>query len=175
MGTHSADTAPVTDRCGSTCTRLESARPGVGLAPYPGHPGGGLRVVAATDDVAAARGVGSDDERAVPQLAVEVLAVIALDALPRPEPLVDGAPGGQEGGQGPHVLGGGGGGAAPAEAHREPRETRLVHQPPARISRMWAAIASSASSQLTGTNPGASPRPLRGLVRFMGWRMRCGL
>ena len=47
--------------------------------------------------------------------------------------------------------------------------------PLARMARMCPAIASRASSQLTGTNPGSSPRPLRGLVRFMGWRMRCGL
>ena len=44
-----------------------------------------------------------------------------------------------------------------------------------RISSMRAAIASSASSQPIGTNPGSSLRPLRGLVRRMGWRIRCGL
>ena len=106
---------------------LEPARAGVGLAPYPGDPGRGLRVVAATDDVAAARGVGRHDERAVPQLAVEVLAVVALHALPRPEPHVDRPPGGEEGGQGAHVLGRG---AASAEAHREPRKSGLVDEPP---------------------------------------------
>ena len=47
--------------------------------------------------------------------------------------------------------------------------------PRERISSMRAAIASRASSQPTGTNPGSSPRPLRGFVRRMGWRMRCGL
>ena len=106
---------------------LEPARAGVGLAPYPGDPGRGLRVVAAAYDVAAARGVGRHNERAVPQLAVQVLAVVALHALPRPEPHVDRPPGGEEGGQGPHVLGRG---AAPAEAHREPRKSGLVDEPP---------------------------------------------
>ena len=47
--------------------------------------------------------------------------------------------------------------------------------PRERISSIFAAIALKASSQLTGTNPGSSPRPLRGLVRRMGWRMRWGL
>ena len=105
---------------------LQAARAGVRLAPHPGDPRRGLRVVAATDDVAAARGVGGDDERAVPELAVEVLAVVALDALSRAEAHVDGTPRGEEGRQRPHVLGGG---AAASEAHREPREARLVHEP----------------------------------------------
>ena len=47
--------------------------------------------------------------------------------------------------------------------------------PRERMSSMRAAIASSASSQLTGTKPGSSPRPLRGLVRCMGCRIRWGL
>ena len=106
---------------------LEPARARIRLAPDPGHPRRCLRVVAATDDVAGAGGVGGDDERPVPELAVEVLAVVALDPLPGPETHVDGPPRGEEGGEGPHVLGGG---AAAPEAHREPREPRLVHEPP---------------------------------------------
>jgi hypothetical protein len=48
-------------------------------------------------------------------------------------------------------------------------------RPLARTSLSLSAIASSASSQEIGTKPGSCRRPFCGLVRRIGWRIRCGL
>ena len=47
--------------------------------------------------------------------------------------------------------------------------------PASRISRIFAATMSSASSHEIGTKPGSSSRPFFGLVRFIGWATRFGL
>src|SRR5262245_4754247 len=62
----------------------------------------------------------------MPQLAVKVLGVIALDALPAAEAPVDRAPGGEEGRQRSHV---GGRRSAAAEARRQPWITGGIEQP----------------------------------------------
>jgi hypothetical protein len=48
-------------------------------------------------------------------------------------------------------------------------------RPFARISRIFSATMSSASSHEIGTKPGSCSRPFCGLVRFMGCLMRLGL
>ena len=50
----------------------------------------------------------------------------------------------------------------------------LCGSPAARSSIIFSATVSSASSQLMGTNFGSMPRPLAGLVRFIGILMRSG-
>ena len=50
----------------------------------------------------------------------------------------------------------------------------LFVSPARRSSIIFSATVSSASSQLMGTNFGSMPRPLTGLVRFIGVFTRSG-
>ena len=102
---------------------LHPAHPRVGVAPDADDAARGLDVGAAGDQVVAERRVGRHGERAVPELAVQVLGVVALDALARAEAHVDRPPRAEEGGERAHVRLRR---AGAAEAHREPRIARLV-------------------------------------------------
>ena len=81
---------------------LDPLEPGgarVGLTPGAGHARRILDILAAVDDVVAARRVGRADEGPVPQLAVEMFRMVAFGAGARAVAHVDRAPGGEEGGQ----------------------------------------------------------------------------
>ena len=104
---------------------LHAAHAGIGVAPDAGHAARGLDVGAAGDQVIAQRRVGRDDEGAVPELAVQVLGVVALDALAGAEAHVDRPPRGEEGREGAHVRLRR---AGAAEAGRHARVARLVGQ-----------------------------------------------
>ena len=119
-----AEQAPVTDRCGSTCTRFMPRR-ARSRGARPGHPARGLDVRPAGDQVVGERRVGRDGEAAVPQLAVEVLGVVALHSLARAEAHVHRTPRGEESGEAPHVELRR---AAAAEARRDARIAGLVEQ-----------------------------------------------
>jgi hypothetical protein len=69
------------------------------------HATGGLDVVAEREHVLGVRRVRCDRERAVPELAVEVLGVVALDALAAAEAEVDRPDRGEERRQRAHVVG----------------------------------------------------------------------
>ena len=82
---------------------LHAAHARLGVAPHAHHAAGGLDVGAAGDQVVAQRRVGRDDEGAMPELAVQVLGVVALDALPRAEAHVHRPPRAEERREGAHV------------------------------------------------------------------------
>ena len=105
---------------------VEAARPRLGVAEHAGDPAGGVAVVAEGQDEVAAWHVGRHREGAVPELAVEVLGVVALDALAAADALVHRAPRREERGEGAEV---GRGDAARAEGHRQPRVAGLVDEP----------------------------------------------
>ena len=105
---------------------VEAAGPRLGVPEHAGDPAGRVTVVAEGQDEVTARQIRRHRERTVPELAVEVLGVIALDALAAADALIHRPPGGQEGGEGAEV---GGGDAARAQGHRQPRIAGLVHEP----------------------------------------------
>ncbi len=105
---------------------LHAAHARVGVAPDADDAAGGLDVGAAGDEVIGERRVGRDGEGAVPELAVQVLGVVALDALARAEAHVDRAPRGEERREGAHVRLRR---AGAAEAHGEARIAGFVGQP----------------------------------------------
>ncbi len=100
--------------------------PGLGVAVNAGDAAGGVAVVTEGQHEIASRGVRGDGEGAVPELAVEMLGVVALHALTAADPLIHGSPGGEERREGPEV---GGRDAAGAERGRQPRISRLVGEP----------------------------------------------
>ena len=91
---------------------LGPAIAGIGVTLDAADAAGGLDIHAEGDDVITFRGIRRDDEGAVPQLAVEMLGVVALDPLAAAESHVDRGDRTEEGGEGAHVIGGG---AAAAE------------------------------------------------------------
>jgi hypothetical protein len=95
----------------------------VGVAPDTDDSSRRLDIRAARDQIVAERRIGRDRERPVPQLAVQVLRVIALDALPRAETHVDRPPSREKRREGAHV---GLRRAAAAEARSHARITRFV-------------------------------------------------
>src|SRR6516225_6620008 len=95
---------------------LHSALARVGMALDAAYAAGGFHIGAERHEIIAQRSVGRDGKTAVPELAVEMLGVIAFDALTAAKAHIDGTPCGEESGQGPHI---GGGRAAAAEARCE--------------------------------------------------------
>ena len=104
---------------------LVAAHARVGVAGDRARAAGGVDVAADRDHVAAVGRVRGDGEGAVPELAVEVLGMHALDALAGAEAEVDRPPGGEEGGQGAHVHRRR---AAMAEAGRHARQAGVVDE-----------------------------------------------
>jgi hypothetical protein len=104
---------------------LHAALASVCVAPHAGHAAGGLDIRAAGNEVIRERRVGRDRETAVPQLAVEVLGVVALHALAGAEAHIHRAPRGKEGGKASHVELRR---AAAAEARRDARIAGFVQQ-----------------------------------------------
>ena len=99
---------------------------GFGMAPDPGHAGRRQAVVAEGEHVFAQGGVRHHDEGPVPELAVEMLRVVALDPLPGADGLVQRAPGRHEGREGAQETRR----HAPlSQGQRQPGVVRLVHQP----------------------------------------------
>ena len=96
------------------------------VPPDAGDAARGLDVGAARDQVIAQRGVRRDDECAVPELAVQMLGVVALDALAGTEAHVDRPPRRQERREGAHVRLRR---AGAAEAGGHPRVAGFVGQP----------------------------------------------
>ena len=84
-----------------------------------------LDIVAAIDDIGAGERVGGDDEGAVPQLAVKMFRMVALDPLAAAEAEIGRPPRRQERREGAHILGRR---AAAAEARREARKPFFVAQ-----------------------------------------------
>ena len=98
----------------------------IGVAPDPGHAARSLHIRAARDQVVAQRRVRRDGKPTVPELAVKMLRVVALHALPRSKAHVHRTPRGQVGGESTHI---GLRSAAAAEARRYLRIPGLVQQP----------------------------------------------
>ena len=95
------------------------------MAPHADHAAGSLGVAAAGNAGTGRGRIGRDGEGAMPELAVKMLRVIALDALAAAEAHVDRAPGREKGGKGAHV---GLRRAAAAEARRDLRVARCVQE-----------------------------------------------
>jgi len=96
-------------RAGHRQVRLDhdtacAARTRVRLAHHGRRPARDLDVGAEREVELHQRRVGRDREGAVPILAVQVLGMDALDALPGAEAVVDRAPGGEKGRKGAHVV-----------------------------------------------------------------------
>ena len=124
---------------------LGAAGPRIRLAPNADHARLCLGVGAAVQDEIHVGRVRRDDEGAVPELAVEMLRVVTLDALPGAEPLVDRAPGAHEGGEGAHILDRR---AAAARGGGEARVAVLVDQP------LGAHLPELLADDLEGLLPG---------------------
>ncbi len=82
---------------------LHPAGARIGMAFHADDAARGLGVAAERDDVAAGRRIRRDREGVMPQLAVEMFRVIALDALAAAETHIDRPPGREKGGKGSHV------------------------------------------------------------------------
>ena len=104
---------------------LHPAYPRVGVTPDADDAARGLDVGAAGDEIVAKRRVGRHGECAMPELAVQMFRVVALDALARAEAHVDRPPGAEESGERAHVRLRR---ASAAEAYCETRITRFVGQ-----------------------------------------------
>ena len=102
---------------------LHAADARVRVAPHADDAARRLDVGAARDQVLGERRVRRHGERAVPELAVEMLRVVALDALAGAEAHVDRAPRREKRGERPHVRLRR---AGAAQADGETRITRLV-------------------------------------------------
>ena len=104
---------------------LHAAAARVGVALDPAHAARGLDIGAERKDIFAERGIGAHGESAVPEFAVQMFGMGALDALTGAEAQIDRAPGREEGRQRAHI---GGGRAAAAKAGGKPRKTARVGQ-----------------------------------------------
>ena len=105
---------------------LQPAHARLGVAPRARDAARRFGVRAEGQHVLRGRRVRADRERAMPQLPVEMLRVVALDALPAAEAEVDRAPRGEERRERLHVVGRR---AAAAEARGNARVAGLVEQP----------------------------------------------
>ena len=105
---------------------LGAPRAGVGLAPDADHAGLRLGIRAAVQDEVHIGRIRRHDEGAVPQLAVKMFGVVALNALAGAEALVDRPPGRHEGRECAHILHRR---AAAAGRCRQPRMAVFVDQP----------------------------------------------
>ena len=102
---------------------LVAAHTGIRVADYGAGAAGDIDIGADGDVVAAVRRVGGDGEAAMPELAIEVLGMHALDALAGTEAEIHLAPGGEESRESAHVVGRR---AAMAEADGDARQAGLV-------------------------------------------------
>src|SRR3990172_1352621 len=98
----------------------------IGMAPSADHTARGLGVGDEGEHVTRGRRVRTDREGTVPQFSVQMLGVRAIDALAAAKGKVHRPPGGEERGEGAHVIGRD---AAAAETRRDARITFVVEQP----------------------------------------------
>src|SRR5690606_22201662 len=97
----------------------------IGVTLDSAHPAGGFHVRTERDQIFAQGRIGRDGERTVPELAIEMLGVITLDALAAAEAHVDRSPCREEGGQRAHICGRR---PAPAKARCHTRIAGFVEQ-----------------------------------------------
>src|SRR5512132_3472466 len=103
----------------------DAPRARLGVTEHTGHSARGIAVVAERQHEVATRDVRRHRERAVPELAVQVLGVMTLDPLTASDALVDRTPRGEECGEGAEV---GRRDTARPESRGEPRIPRLVDE-----------------------------------------------
>ena len=90
IGTHSAEQAPVIDRCGSTCTRFMPRTRASAWRQTPTTPPEASILAPQEIDVLAERRIGRHGEGAVPELAVQMLGVVHFTPCPEPKPMSTG-------------------------------------------------------------------------------------
>ena len=83
---------------------LVATNPRVRVANHGAGAAGHVDIGADSDHVAGIRRVGRDGEAAMPELAIEMFGMYALDALARAKAEIDRPPGGQEGRESAHVI-----------------------------------------------------------------------
>jgi hypothetical protein len=105
---------------------LSPPPPRLRVTPDADDPAADVAVVPEGQDVARVRHVGGHRERAMPELAVEVLRVRALHPLPAADPLIQGSPREEERREGPEVRRRD---PAGADGDGQPGIAVVVHQP----------------------------------------------
>ena len=102
---------------------LVAARARLGMPRHGAGTAGGFDIRAQRNHIARRRRIAGNRKGTVPELAVEMLGMYALDALSGTETVVDRSPGGEEGRKGAHVHGRR---AAMAERGRQARDSGFI-------------------------------------------------